>query len=151
MTINLGQGANCAIEDAAVLTNLLNNSLAATKEAKPSDQEVDALLRQFNKRHLERATHIYGLSRLVTRAHARDGFLLSLVGRYVLPYFDERFQSRPFKMIAAAAALDFLPLPRRSFPGWEKYRNSEARTWPWIMIPAFFLFLYILMPRGHTH
>ncbi|OLN95509.1 2-heptyl-3-hydroxy-4(1H)-quinolone synthase 2 [Colletotrichum chlorophyti] len=128
MTVNLGQGANCAVEDVAVLTNLLNECLVNTKNAKPSGHELDALLRRFKRIHLPRVTHIYNTSYLIARVHARDGFTRKLIGRYIMPYFGNLFESRPFNMIADAAALDFLPLPQSSFPGWEKYKSKANKT-----------------------
>ncbi|KAJ0159890.1 FAD-dependent urate hydroxylase [Colletotrichum tanaceti] len=142
MTVNLGQGANCAIEDVAILTNLLSQRLWSKRGAKPSGQELDALLRRFNEIHLSRVSHIYDTSWLIARVHARDGFVRKIIGRYVMPYFGHRFESRPFNMIANAAALDFLPLPRSSFPGWEKYKSKESKpAGPWTVVSRSILLL----------
>jgi hypothetical protein len=131
MTVNLGQGANCAIEDVAVLSNLLRELLLENKDLKSTCREIDVLLRRFNHMHFSRVSHICDMSWLVARVHARDGFLRKIIGRYVMPYFGRRFESRPFKMIADAAALDFLPLPRSSFPGWKMYKSKEGGVGPW--------------------
>ncbi|PNP73499.1 hypothetical protein FNYG_13149 [Fusarium nygamai] len=81
MTINLGQGANCAIEDVAVLTNLLRELLLEKKDIKPTSREIDALLRRFNHMHFPRVSHIYDMSWLVARVHARDGLFRKIIGR----------------------------------------------------------------------
>ncbi|KAK6215655.1 FAD binding domain-containing protein [Colletotrichum tabaci] len=141
MTVNLGQGANCAIEDVAILTNLLSQCLGSKREAKPSGQELDALLRRFNDIHLSRVSHIYDTSWLIARVHARDGFVRKIIGRYVMPYFGHKFESRPFNMIANAAALEFLPLPRSSFPGWEKYKSKENKSGSWAVVSRSVLLL----------
>ncbi|KAM4067154.1 FAD binding domain-containing protein [Hirsutella rhossiliensis] len=62
MTVNLGQGANCAIEDVAVLSNLLRDCLGKKNATKPTYKELDALLRRFNHMHLSRVTSKAGLS-----------------------------------------------------------------------------------------
>lgn len=133
MTVNLGQGANCAIEDVAVLTNLLNAAMKAKPEKKLSGQEVDDLLCRFNKSHLARVTHICKTSWLTTRVHARDGLLPKILGRYGMPYLGVLFEGRPFNMIANAAALDFLPLPRASSTGWDRYKSKDASFRPWLL------------------
>lgn len=127
MTVNLGQGANCAIEDVAVLTNLLNECLVGNKDKRPSGRQLDALLRRFNRIHLPRVSNIYDASWLVARVHARDGLARKVIGRYIMPYLGSRFESRPFTMIANAAALDFLPLPRSSFPGWDEFKTGAGK------------------------
>ncbi|KID82770.1 FAD-dependent monooxygenase [Metarhizium guizhouense ARSEF 977] len=133
MTVNLGQGANCAIEDVAVLSNLLRNMCQLKSGTRPTEQEIDLLLRKFNKEHLSRVTQITNMSKLTVRVHARKGLLHRFVGRYVMPYFGEYFEARPFNMLADAAALDFIPLPKSSYPGWEKYSSKtrgNSRLWP---------------------
>lgn len=126
MTVNLGQGANCAIEDVAVLCNLLDDLLKEKGKEKPSGQEVDALLRRFNTVHLPRASEITAMSWFTTRVHARDGFVRTMLGRYVATNLGSLLEGRPFKMIANASSLAFLPLPRTSSPGWEKYRDKKV-------------------------
>ncbi|POR36054.1 FAD binding domain-containing protein [Tolypocladium paradoxum] len=152
MTVNLGQGANCAIEDVAVLSNLLRDCLKKKKDSNPTGQELDTLLRRFNHIHLSRVSQICSMSALTARVHARDGFIRKAIGRYIMPYFGERFEGRPFKMIADAAALDFLPLPRSSFPGWEKYRSKGNKIGSWVVVLYFLLLLIILqMVAAYRH
>ncbi|KAG8412675.1 hypothetical protein J3458_013116 [Metarhizium acridum] len=135
MTINLGQGANCAIEDVAVLSNLLRNICEANSGTLPTELEIDLLLRRFKKEHLSRVTQITNMSRLTVRVHARKGLLHRFIGRYVMPYFGEYFEARPFNMLADAAALDFIPLPKSSFPGWEKYSSkSRGNIRLWLLL-----------------
>ncbi|KAG5788082.1 hypothetical protein H9Q69_012847 [Fusarium xylarioides] len=143
MTVNLGQGANCAIEDVAVLSNLLRELL--TKDLKPTSRDIDVLLRRFNDMHFSRVSHIYNMSWLVARVHARDGLLRKMIGRYVMPYFGRRFESRPFNMIADAAALDFLPLPRSSYSGWKMYKSKDGGTGSWVVARNVFFLLATVM------
>lgn len=145
MTINLGQGANCAIEDVAVLSNLLHDLLLETKHIKPTSREIDALLRRFNNMHLSRVSHICDMSWMIARVHARDGFVPKIIGRYVMPHFGARFEGRPFTMIANAEALNFLPLPRSSFAGWEIYRSKDGGVEPRAVVQNVFLLLAMVM------
>lgn len=145
MTINLGQGANCAIEDVAVLSNLLHDLLLENKDIKPKSREIDALLRHFNDMHLSRVSHICDMSWMIARVHARDGLVRKIIGRYVMPYLGARFEGRPFRMIANAEALNFLPLPRSSFPGWEIYRSKDGGVGPWAIVRNVFLLFAMVM------
>lgn len=127
MTVNLGQGANCAIEDVAVLTNILNGALQEKAGGRLSDDEMNDLLRRFNKSHLSRVSQICNASWMTARIHARDGFLPKMIGRYGMPFLGALFEGRPFNMIADAATLDFLPLPRSYFTGWKRYKSKQGK------------------------
>lgn len=134
MTVNLGQGANCAIEDVAVLTNLLKRALEGKADKHLSHTEIDDLLHHFNKSHLSRVSQICNAAWLTARVHARDGLVPKIVGRYGMPFFGGLFERRPFNMIADAAALDFLPLPRSNFTGWEMYKSKSGTSIsPWLI------------------
>nr|K2QVI4.2 RecName: Full=FAD-dependent monooxygenase dpmpE; AltName: Full=Diterpenoid pyrone biosynthesis cluster protein E; Flags: Precursor [Macrophomina phaseolina MS6] len=144
MTVNLGQGANCAIEDVAVLCNILHHALNEKANSELSDQDVEALLRRFHKEHFPRVSRVYDMSWSVTRVHARDGSMRKFVGRYVAPYFGERLQGRLFNLMADAAKIDFLPLPRASRSGWEEYRSSERNALLWASSLALLIVLIAL-------
>ncbi|KAK2736194.1 hypothetical protein FQN57_000868 [Myotisia sp. PD_48] len=118
---NTGQGANCAIEDAASLLNLLNDYLAS--DTKPSDPALDARLQRFAEVRVRRMHKICQGARLVVRIHARDGLLMKLFGRYYMPYAKNLAVNRASEAIAGAEFLNFLPLPIRSGPGWISYRS----------------------------
>ncbi|KAK8004901.1 FAD binding monooxygenase [Apiospora arundinis] len=137
MTINLGQGANCAIEDVTVFCNMLHRMLAEKREKKPSYSEIDTLLRRFNKEHLPRASAIVETSRLTTRVHAQVGPSQRIMSRWVVPYFGKLLQGKPLGLIANGPVLDFLPLKRTSFPGWERYRARRGSRGAGFWITAF--------------
>ncbi|KAL4760327.1 FAD-dependent oxidoreductase [Aspergillus foveolatus] len=84
MAPNTGQGANCAIEDAAALANAI--SMAIKHDHHPSQAAIHSLLQSVSKTGLPRVQEIYKSARLVVRLHARESFVLRLVGRYYLPY-----------------------------------------------------------------
>ncbi|RDA95877.1 hypothetical protein CP533_5188 [Ophiocordyceps camponoti-saundersi (nom. inval.)] len=148
MGINLGQGANCAIEDVAVLTNLLRESLTTKK---PSNKDLENLLRRFQHVRYPRVSRISNVSWTVVRVHARDGLIMKMIGRYLMPYLGERLDGQALRLIEGAAALDFLPLPRDSFPGWKKHEACNEGRWGFksgltvlvsiLLLGAFIMFL----------
>lgn len=102
------------------------------------------MLRHFNLTRLPRVTHICSMSRMITRVHAREVLTRKIMVRYAMPYFGERFERRPFGMIADAAALDSVPLPRASFPGWKKYASRPSRLASWAVASQFLLLLLMV-------
>lgn len=128
MTVNLGQGANCAMEDVVVLTNLLDEMLKrSSKEKKTfSDSEINDLLARFNQTQLPRASRICETAWSVARTHTRDGFIKKLVGRFALPYLTFLVEGQGFSLIADAASINAFPVPRASFGGWTKYSSNQG-------------------------
>ncbi|KAJ0414741.1 hypothetical protein BJY00DRAFT_305362 [Aspergillus carlsbadensis] len=98
MAPNTGQGANCAIEDAAALANAL--SMAIKHDHHPSQAEIDSLLQSVTETRLARVQEIYNSARLVVRLHARESLILRLVGRYYLPYSGDLPADTASKLIA---------------------------------------------------
>ncbi|KAL4863118.1 hypothetical protein BDV12DRAFT_206763 [Aspergillus spectabilis] len=119
MTPNTGQGANCAIEDAAALANAIQNALKYDDH--PSHATIQCFLQSFNRHQLSRVQDIYKSARLVVRLHARESLFLRLVGRYYLPYSGDLPADTASKMIAGGVQLSFLAPSLRSGPGWEAY------------------------------
>ncbi|KAH1304729.1 hypothetical protein KXW98_001578 [Aspergillus fumigatus] len=136
MTPNTGQGANCAIEDAAALVNRLHRALKATPDGSSlSSGDIDDLLGEFNRARSRRVREIYQGSRMVVRLQARQNLFLKLLGRYYLPYRGEVAADAASKIIAPAEHLDFLPLATRSATGWHQFKPGQSKT---LLIP----FLY---------
>ncbi|RAL03305.1 FAD-dependent monooxygenase spyC [Aspergillus ibericus CBS 121593] len=127
MTPNIGQGANMAIEDAAVLANLLHKKLGHGEVEGLSDAGVNALLHEFHSIRYSRVKSIYIASRYLVRLQARDGLLNKLLGRYCIPYAPDIPAVIGSRSIRGSPSIDFLPLPARSGPGWSKYRSGEGR------------------------
>ncbi|RLL95502.1 hypothetical protein CFD26_100774 [Aspergillus turcosus] len=129
MAPNTGQGANCAIEDAAALVNCLYRALKATPDgATLSPAELDGLLAEFNRTRFRRVLDIYRTARMVVRLHSRHNLLLKLLGRYYLPYAGDVPADMASKIIAGAESLDFLPLEARSGPGWHQFKPGQRGT-----------------------
>lgn len=136
MTPNTGQGANCAIEDAAALVNRLHRALKATPDGSSlSSGDIEDLLGEFNRARYRRVREIYQGSRMVVRLQARQNLFLKLLGRYYLPYRGEVAADAASKIIAPAEHLDFLPLATRSATGWHQFKPGQSKT---LLIP----FLY---------
>ena len=150
MAPNTGQGANCAIEDAALLANYLRESINKTKNTgKPSNEELNALLERLSQDRVQRLQSIYRLSRVVVRLHARQNLFLRLMGRYYLPHTGDLPADQASKSIAGGVYLDFLPLPDRSGPGWKDHapqKNSLPHSLT--LISAMVLLLGIFLWNG---
>ncbi|KAL3454184.1 hypothetical protein BJX65DRAFT_317901 [Aspergillus insuetus] len=132
MAPNTGQGANCAIEDAAALANAL--SMAIKDDSHPSPSTIHSLLESFNKTRLARVREIYKSARLVVRLHARESLALRVVGRYYLPYSGDLPADTASKLIVGGEQLTFLAPSRRSGPRWEEYRRQSSRSSIGIML-----------------
>ncbi|KAL4918466.1 hypothetical protein BDW62DRAFT_200844 [Aspergillus aurantiobrunneus] len=126
MAPNTGQGANCAIEDAAALTNLLIQALKSRPHGcKLSNQEVHGLLHTFNNDRLHRVRNIYKGASFVVRLQARYSLPLRLLGRYYLPHSGDLPADTASKVIAGAGDLEFLPPSQRLGPGWHRFRPKK--------------------------
>ena len=144
MTPNIGQGANSAIEDAACLSNLLNN-LKEKGKARPTDSEMFDLLRQFRSLRFDRVNGIYKDSRFVVRFQARDGLFNTLFGRYYVPRAGDLPADLASKAIADGMALDYIPLPDRSGPGWEKYSTKAKGSRLWLLFPILLILFSLII------
>ncbi|XHF96424.1 hypothetical protein AWENTII_000062 [Aspergillus wentii] len=143
MTVNIGQGANTAIEDAAVLSSLINRLINSHSVKKPSNEQITRLLREYQTARYTRVKQIYDRSRLAVRFQARDGFLKAAFGRYIVPYIGN-LADRPSQLVADGEVIDFLPRPERSGPGWVDF-SSRGRSGLRIMVySVVVLLLYVV-------
>jgi salicylate hydroxylase/FAD dependent monooxygenase len=136
MTPNFAQGANCSIEDAASLANKLHEVLQANKcVQKPSDQQIEHLLRQFNATQIARMSKIYKASRMVVRLQTGNNILFRMILRYYVPYAGNVPSERAMKILENAMVLQFIPLPQRSGPRWllPGKKEMDALSWAGIM------------------
>ncbi|KAE8340703.1 hypothetical protein BDV24DRAFT_151823 [Aspergillus arachidicola] len=135
MTPNIGQGANTAIEDATVLTNLLYDRLSKNGHKKIARPALEQLLGEFQSERFSRVNKIYQDSRFLVRLHARDGIVKSLLARYIVPHMTELPADLASKSIADSPIISFLPLPSRSGPGWLQWSRKQRRpATPWILV-----------------
>ncbi|PKX95412.1 FAD-dependent oxidoreductase [Aspergillus novofumigatus IBT 16806] len=140
MAPNTGQGANCAIEDAASLANLLHEVLISNQNGKPSTGQFDRRLRQYTAERNGRVDKIYSIARTVVRLHARDTLYLRFFGRYVLPYSGDLPARAASKTIKDAPKLDFIPVSTRVANGW----NEDGTGGGSIMLRVVLGFIFVL-------
>ncbi|CEL11273.1 ausM [Aspergillus calidoustus] len=135
MTPNIGQGANTAAEDAAVLASLLQR--LSTSASSTTSGTIDAVLREYVSLRYKRVKSTYQRAYFGARLHTRDNVLKCFVGRYIFPRFSQQVLERTSQAIAGAPLVDFLPTPKRSGAGWSDYAGSPevgAPTVPWLVI-----------------
>ncbi|KAJ5175581.1 uncharacterized protein N7482_001458 [Penicillium canariense] len=143
-----GQGANCAIEDAAALTNRLRRFLQGDGARLRSSDELNYLLQEFTTSRIERLSVIHFSARLVMRLHAREGLLFRLAGRYYLPYAGDIPADKASAGIADAPTLDFIPLPDRTGSGWIDFKRSTRSARPRLVLGFTLLIsLLVAVPR----
>ncbi|PYI12650.1 hypothetical protein BO78DRAFT_412850 [Aspergillus sclerotiicarbonarius CBS 121057] len=124
MTPIIGQGANMALEEAAALTNLLTR-LVHQDEVMPTSQQVESLLNRFRQMRVDRAKSTFDTSTSLNRLGTQQGFFWTLISRRVLPYAGDMPAYLGSLFAARGEFCRFLPIPRRSGPGWEMYKSKQ--------------------------
>ena len=148
-----GQGANCAMEDAASLSNTLQNYLSTRgKSESTQTQHLDSLLDLWNSDRKSRMQYTYHSAHFAMRLHAREGLLNRLLGRYYLPYSGDLPADRASAGIAGGVTLKYIPQSTRSGPGWERFRAiSTARSPTRLVIVLFFLMMLMVAFARNKH
>ncbi|KAJ5815880.1 hypothetical protein N7447_008113, partial [Penicillium robsamsonii] len=122
---HIGQGANCAIEDAAQLSNSLHTWLyACEKDYKSETDDLPEVLARFVENRLRRLGPTAMAARSAMRLHAREGLMNRIRGRYLLPYAGDKPADWASRGIAGGIILDFVEPPARSGPGWIQFSQS---------------------------
>ncbi|OGE52317.1 hypothetical protein PENARI_c010G07889 [Penicillium arizonense] len=85
-----GQGANCAIEDAACLSNQLHKYYARTDSSRPSSLEISQIFQRLTQERISRLADLDQTARLAMRLQAREGIVKRLLGRFMLPYLGDK-------------------------------------------------------------
>ncbi|KUL81853.1 hypothetical protein ZTR_09748 [Talaromyces verruculosus] len=94
MAPNIGQGANTAIEDAAVLASLLNRLIIKGTVHNPSSAAIDEMLREYKTLRFERVKSTCRRAKFGARFHARDDWLKAW-SETTFPDLLQRGQMRP--------------------------------------------------------
>lgn len=144
MTPNIGQGANMAIEDAAALANLLRHLKQTGGPSLPTEYQIGILLHQYRTIRYERVKSIYRSSRFLVHFQARDGLLNLLLTRYYAPYAGDLPADMASKTIADGVMCEFLPPPKRSGDGWQRYRK-KGQSWGWWTNAMLFTLILTIM------
>lgn len=135
MAPNIGQGANMAIEDAAILSSLLSKAKLRGNDAtmKP---EINRLLQEFSKAQRARTKEVCDQSEFVVRMQSNADVGKMILGRYLIPFLKDVPAGLSGMSIKLAPRLDYVDLPSRSLTG--GWRGS------WI---GFFRILSCFQPR----
>ncbi|KAJ5425430.1 orotidine-5'-phosphate decarboxylase [Penicillium sp. CMV-2018d] len=130
-----GQGANCAMEDAAALATSLEHLLRGRVWKAPSSTELEQALKSFACVRRARMDSVAYGSRMAMRCQALDGVFRRLFARYYFPYSGDMPADLASRAIADAPLVGFIPLPQRSGPGWKLFmKGAQARR---SFVPAF--------------
>ncbi|GFF55251.1 zeaxanthin epoxidase, chloroplastic [Aspergillus udagawae] len=134
-----GQGANCAIEDGASLSNQLYEHFSKNYTHKPSSLEISRIFQRLTRDRMGRLADIDRTSRFAMRLQARDGVVRRLLGRIFLPYARDKLADWASADIANTVTLAMLPASKRKGPGWEQFKPKSRVSLGGIV--AGFLFL----------
>lgn len=153
MTPNIGQGANTAIEDAAVLASLINRLVNVDGVCQPSVACMDKLLQEYKSIRYERVRSTCERAKFGARFHTRDSWLKGLVGRYVYPHVSSLIETRACKILAGGNVIDFLPMPDRSVGGHPtgvpKVTKPSQRPWALLWISSLVIFFFFSPMRSY--
>ncbi|KAG0653121.1 hypothetical protein ETB97_012949 [Aspergillus alliaceus] len=111
MTPNIGQGANIAIEDAAVLANLLHGTLSKNEPGKLSQPALNQVLREFQRIRFNRVNRIYQDSRFKNyRGQPRDNLSPNFPAHWTWMVTVQPKGKRASSLVGTSASVDFYKL-----------------------------------------
>lgn len=119
MTPNMGQGANSAIENCAMLANYLAK---LTKSPSSNTEDIRRCLQGWQTTVQPRIGGIWHSAGNFTRLEAK-ATLKDKVTIYLLPYLRNMILNKSSTLVINSAKLDCLPPPARSFQGTLPYKN----------------------------
>ncbi|RAL16346.1 FAD-dependent oxidoreductase [Aspergillus homomorphus CBS 101889] len=128
MTPNFGQGANCAIEDAATFSSLLHDLINVRGVYNPSNAEIHDLLQRYKETRYGRMKLMCETSAGVCRTQARDGLWRTFTGRYIVPYSRDLPADLASNVMADAETIAFLSCPDRPGLGWHAWGKKARRA-----------------------
>jgi FAD dependent monooxygenase len=145
MAPNIGQGANTAIEDVAVLSSLVNRLINKGTAHSPSSDEIENMLQEYKTLRFERVKSTCGRAKFGARFHARDDWIKAWIGRYVFPRIAGLVESQASSVLVGGGMIDFLPIPERNTGGHPSKRldvgKPDQRPWTMLWISSFLVFL----------
>ncbi|KAJ5122977.1 hypothetical protein N7448_009074 [Penicillium atrosanguineum] len=127
MTPNMGQGANSAIENAAMLANYLAK---LTKSSSYESEDIRRCLQDWQTTVQPRIGEIWHSACDLTRIEAK-ATLKGKIFIYLLPYMQTMLLNKQSAVMVTAAKLDCLPPPARSLRGsipFKDLKQSEGKT-----------------------
>ncbi|KAL5334674.1 hypothetical protein BJX70DRAFT_377411 [Aspergillus crustosus] len=141
MTPNIGQGANTAVEDAAVLASLIRKLSQLGPKARQATLTMTTMLEEFQSVRYDRVKSTYEKSRFGARLHTRDGLVKTLIGRYIFPYAGRHVLDRSAKSLAGAHSIQFLPPPERLGIAWRENSRQTGSSFGSVLV-----YISILVP-----
>lgn len=117
-----------AIEDAAVLANLMSSILQQPGSA-PSASEIELMLHEFTINRRGRTKAICDHSEFLVRMQANHDMVKRLLGRYLVPFLEDVPAGLSGSTIEGAPKLNFLGLPQRALAeGWHGSFYGSLRS-----------------------
>lgn len=153
MTPNIGQGANTAIEDVAVLSSLINRFVNTVGVQKASETGIDAMLQEYQGLRYHRAKATCDRASFGARFHTRDDWVKAFVGRYIFPHIGGLIVTRTSKTLSGGDIVDYLPLPdrngRQSTMGISKKTKPDRRSWAVLWFLSLIVCLFVPSIRSY--
>ncbi|KAJ5493653.1 Monooxygenase FAD-binding, partial [Penicillium fimorum] len=153
MTPNIGQGANTAIEDVAVLSSQINRMVNTNGILKPLEADVDAMLREYKSQRYDRAKGTCDRASFGARFHTRDDRVKAFVGRYVFPHIGRLIVNRTSKTLSGGDIVDYLPRPDRNkgrdHTQLSTLERPAQRQWAILWISSLLFCLFIPSIRSY--
>lgn len=119
MTPNMGQGANCTMENCAMLANYLAK---LTKSPACKSEDIRRCLQDWQTTTQPRIAEIWHSACNLTRLEAKATFQHKIMV-YLFPYLQTMLLNKSSRMITGAAKLDCSPPPARSLQGTIPFKN----------------------------
>lgn len=136
MTADLGIGANIAIEDVAVLCNILHRELKPNRTRRPTRDAIASMFAEYQQIRYDRAKTFTELSGKATRMNSYDTLLGRFFATYVAPMLYEVQVTKFATAWAKAPKLDYVPVRTidESAPGWLLAKEVERKSsTPWLL------------------
>lgn len=129
MAPSIGQGANMAIEDAAILANALWRVGLTRSKHDPSttQKKLDEALQHYTTSLRARTRDMCARSEFLVRLQTHDSLINSILARYVIPFLGDVPASLSAKAIRAGPFLEFVDVPARA-----RQRTSNSGYVAWI-------------------
>nr|BBD84643.1 putative monooxygenase [Cordana terrestris] len=132
MAPSIGQGANMAIEDAAVLANAIwKAGLGSSKfDTSAMELKIEGVLRHYSTSLRTRTRQMCDRSEFLVRLQTHDGLIKRILARYVIPLLGDVPASLSAKSIQAAPLLEFIDIPARSCQDTRVFSPAQRRWFP---------------------
>jgi hypothetical protein len=117
------------MESAVSLANTIRRAVRAHPNKKPSDVEMRAALQSYQDARLARVKEIFHVSWMLTRLRAYDGWLMSLIQRWVMPLVGLDFVAKNVaRTCSEAPKLDYVQFDEdRGTLGWKEKEEAGKR------------------------